>query len=316
MRLVITILLCVCIFLVAPLPGYSQQKETVNSISFESIDKGSELITLKLSDAILPKIFKLSGENPRLVLDFLATTYKGKTRLDTQQGELVRGIRVGVHQKPELKTRIVVDLNKDREIFWSQDFKPDENLLVISIKGGGSISAKPLPVVLPPSTAKIKPTPEPQQIVVEVADEAKSQIKGTPDIESGQIQEIKSGPVLLDISFDNVYAKNGEMVLFKLNDFHPPTVTAIEKGLPRIVCDFNDASMHRNVKKEIDANGKLVDKIRVAQHNDPAKIRVVLDLLPGKDYDLQQVFFKEDNLFVLIVNTLGESDSNVSTSVH
>lgn len=319
MRLVIAILVCVSTFLVMPLSGYSQQDAAVKTISFESIDKGSEVIKLTLSDATAPKIFMLSGEKPRLVLDFLKTTYKGKTKLDIPKGELVRGIRVGVHQKPELKTRIVVDLVVDREIFWSQDFQPDENLLLISIKGGGSTTAKPLPVVLPPSSVKIKPDPGPQQTAKKIAPQAdKIQAVATvsTDKPSDQIREVKSGPVLLDISFDNVYAKSGEMVLFKLNDFHPPTVSAIEKGLPRIICDFIDASMHRNVRKEIEANGKLVEKIRVAEHKDPAKIRVVLDLLPGNDYDLQQVFFKEDNLFVLIVNTLEAGDDTSSTKAH
>jgi hypothetical protein len=38
--------------------------------------------------------------------------------------------------------------------------------------------------------------------------------------------------------------------------------------------------------------------------NGKDKIRVVLDLAQDRDYDLQQVFFKNDNLFVLIVNEL------------
>ena len=125
-----------------------------------------------------------------------------------------------------------------------------------------------------------------------------------PQPETDSPAEYKEGPVLMDISFDNVYAKSGEMVLFKLNDFHPPAVSAIEKGQPRIVCDFMDARMHEKIPGEIDAGGKLIEKIRVAKHSSPEKIRVVLDLKTGNDYDLQQVFFKEDNLFVLIVNTL------------
>lgn len=41
-----------------------------------------------------------------------------------------------------------------------------------------------------------------------------------------------------------------------------------------------------------------------AMHHDPEKVRVVLDLAANRDYDLQQVFFRKDNLFVLIVNEL------------
>ena len=32
------------------------------------------------------------------------------------------------------------------------------------------------------------------------------------------------------------------------------------------------------------------------------KVRVFIELLPNKRYNLQQVFFKEDNFFVLIIN--------------
>ena len=31
---------------------------------------------------------------------------------------------------------------------------------------------------------------------------------------------------------------------------------------------------------------------------------MVIDLEPNHSYDLQQVFFKDDNLFVIIVNTI------------
>lgn len=325
MRFVAVTLVCVGVLFFNPLSCFSQKQKVVETISFILQEQDSEIIEIHLNETNIPKIFRLSGENPRLVLDFLDTTYKGKSKLEAKDGELVRGIRVGFHKNPKLKTRVVVDLASDREIYWNQDFRPDENLLVLSIKGGGSITAAPLPVVLPPATSKNKPVEAAGQTGrLEVAD-AREQLTnnkhGADDVpekktvetensanssnlKTNAAQIINNGPVLLDVAFDNVYAKSGEMVLFKLNDFHPPSVSAIEKGQPRIICDFLDARMHKNVPKEIEANGKLIEKIRVARHADPDKIRVVLDLLAGNDYDLQQVFFKEDNLFVLIVNTL------------
>ena len=94
------------------------------------------------------------------------------------------------------------------------------------------------------------------------------------------------------------------MVLFRLNKFSPPIVSVIEKEKPRVLCDFMKMNMDPGVQSIIDANGKYVERIRAARHNDPKKVRVVLDLLPDRDYDLQQVFFRNDNLFVLIVNEL------------
>jgi hypothetical protein len=111
----------------------------------------------------------------------------------------------------------------------------------------------------------------------------------------------KTEPSLSNVTFENTSTK-GEMVLFKLNGFHPPTVFGIEKGDPKVVCDFPNARLEENVREVIRCDGKFVESIRVTKQTKPNKIRAVLNLVPNKNYDLQQVFFKEDNLFVIIVN--------------
>ncbi len=110
-------------------------------------------------------------------------------------------------------------------------------------------------------------------------------------------------PVLQSVTFDNT-TNRGEMIQFKLTDFHPPNVFGIEKGLPRVVCDFPNTQAGPTLKNIIKANGRYVKTIRIGRHKNPDKIRVVIDLEANKNYDLQQVFFKEDDLFVIIVNTL------------
>ena len=111
------------------------------------------------------------------------------------------------------------------------------------------------------------------------------------------------GPLIESVKFDGTSPK-GEMVLFKLNDFHPPVIHGVEEGVPRVICDFNSTQIADSVKNLIKADGKYVKIIRVTKHKKPERIRVVLDLEPNRSYDLQQVFFKEDNLFVIIVNTI------------
>ncbi len=110
-------------------------------------------------------------------------------------------------------------------------------------------------------------------------------------------------PILQSVTFDNT-TNRGEMIQFKLTDFHPPTVFGIEKGLPRVVCDFANTLAGSTLKNIIKANGRYVKTIRIGRHKNPDKIRVVIDLEANNNYDLQQVFFKEDDLFVIIVNTL------------
>lgn len=113
----------------------------------------------------------------------------------------------------------------------------------------------------------------------------------------------EEGPQLEYVKFDPNSPK-GEMVLFKLNGFHPPAVHGVEEGIPRVVCDFNNTKLLDAGKGTIKANGKFVKMIRTTKTKKPEKVRVVIDLEPNRSYDLQQVFFKEDNLFVIIVNTV------------
>ena len=146
---------------------------------------------------------------------------------------------------------------------------------------------------------------------------AEQQAEQTPTMqpseqEAGQqstpIEDIK--PVLLDVSFEK--SINGsETVMFRLNHFYPPLVFGVEKGEPRVICHFLDASIGENIPPEIEAGGQFVSRITIAEEPDPAKVRVELVLVPTRNYDLQQLFFKEDNLFVIIVKEL-QNGSEVS----
>ena len=112
-----------------------------------------------------------------------------------------------------------------------------------------------------------------------------------------------AGPMLESVTFDGKSPK-GEMVLFKLNTFHPPEVHGVEQGIPRVICDFKDTRLADSAQNLIKTDGQHVKVIRLSKTVKPEKVRVVLDLEPNRSYDLQQVFFKEDNLFVIIVNTV------------
>lgn len=113
----------------------------------------------------------------------------------------------------------------------------------------------------------------------------------------------QEGAQLEYVKFDATSPK-GEMIMFKLNGFHPPSVHGVEEGIPRVICDFNNTKLVDATKSLIKTNGKFVKVIRTSKTKKPEKVRVVIDLEPNRNYDLQQVFFKEDNLFVIIVNTV------------
>jgi hypothetical protein len=124
-----------------------------------------------------------------------------------------------------------------------------------------------------------------------------------PEVEKKTEQPAASLSTLNNITFDGT-SNRGEMVLFNLDGFRPPTVFGVEKGHPRVICEFKQTRAAAEVPGSIKTDGTFVHKIRTTRDAAAGKVRVVIDLAPGNSYDLQQVFFKEDNLFVLIVNTL------------
>ena len=136
---------------------------------------------------------------------------------------------------------------------------------------------------------------------------ATGQTPSTPATEAAPTAEDKAaaptGPMLEAVTFDAKSPK-GEMVMFKLNQFHPPEVRGVEEGIPRVICDFKETGLADTAKNLIKTDGQHVKVIRISKTRNPEKVRVVLDLVPNRSYDLQQVFFKEDNLFVIIVNTM------------
>jgi hypothetical protein len=277
------------------------QSITMESISYNLEPDERERIIFKLSGPIIGlNVFGLNGGKPRLVLDFPQTLYKGKNNIPLDNFKLAYGIRTGVHSAPVMKTRVVIDLASEYEVKYEQIISDEDTALTI--------------ILSPMYIEKIEEKADVPQIEVDQGiDLAKKEIEKTVPPAFGELKSPAGGVAesdvpdggsqLLEISFDNSSNK-GEMVIFRLNDFYPPTVSAIEEETPQVLCDFMDMELGSDVKDVILAEGKYVQRIRTARHGGPDKVRVILDLSPDRDYDLQQVFFKNDNLFVLIVNEL------------
>lgn len=119
-------------------------------------------------------------------------------------------------------------------------------------------------------------------------------------------------PLLLDITYENTSSK-GEMIFFHLNGFYPPNVSAIEGNVPQVVCEFVNMIKDEKIKPIVEAHGAYVQKIETKADKDDKKLKVVLTLAPHRDYDLRQVFFKEDNLFVLVVDGMAEESVEKAT---
>ncbi|MCI5124892.1 MAG: AMIN domain-containing protein [Candidatus Electrothrix sp. AR5] len=252
-------------------------------------------------------------------------------------GELIKRIRVGIHKGDNPKTRVVLDLRPNKNVNIRQDFDNKEKALVVSIHYASSKKRadkheleeqQDATAVVPPAQPEENQAPavaeaekKPEPIVQAAAiEEKKSPEKqeeklqamkaavqtSAKEIKEADVEENLGIPTLTSITFDNK-SNRGEMVLFKLNEFHPPIVFGIEEGTPRVVCDFKDTAVAKDIPESLKTAGKYIRKIRVGNNKGEKKVRIVLDLVPNYSYDLQQVFFKEENLFVIIINTLGNA---------
>ncbi len=189
--------------------------------------------------------------------------------------------------KPEPATKQVQAAKNDQVSEKQQEAKTSE----------AKAPAKPAKDSTPPSTKAAQKTSESKQTPV-----ASSATEPSPEPEIVAVPESKD-PELSSVKFDSTSPK-GEMVMFKLNGFFPPSVHGVEEGIPRVICDFNNTKLTGTTKKRIKTKGKFVKTLRISKTRKPEKVRVIIDLEPNHSYDLQQVFFKDDNLFVIIVNTM------------
>lgn len=294
-RLSTLVMVCLGLLLLATSNVCAEQSDTTKILSIDYTKESvkQESLVVKLNQKAPFKIFTLGGDNPRLVVDFEDCSYNDSKVALPEDVELAVGIRTAVHRTPSLKTRIVIDLDQDARIKQRHKFIDHENHLKVILSGQTAAVAED--ALVPVNNAVVKETESAEKIVKQEPVSAKRPLLLVPQI--------------LKISFDNSSNK-GEMVLFHLNDFYPPAVSAIERGKPTVLCDFTDAKIHAEVNKDLVVQGKYVERISAVEMNNPNKVRVTLELVPDKDYDLQQVFFKNDNLFVLIVNELSAAKSN------
>lgn len=298
-----------------------------------SVDStGREIVSFGLEETVRPRVFTINGDHPRLVLDFPDTVYKGKSSITLDAGSLATTIRSGWHTKPKPKTRIVIDMQPGQKFNYEQDYSAEDKQLVVTLfrgespveKGGvestgvrrpAEKSVMPAKAILDSMSMDEKPVPP----VFATKDQQENNDGNTPGPSQNQIgtsqqksvvtkkNTTDTTPKLLGVTFDNS-SDRGEMVLFHLNDFYPPTVSAIEKNDPKVICEFNEMVVDADLERNLYANGKYVEKIVTTTTTAPNRVKVTLELSPERDYDLQQVFFKDDNLFVLIVNELTKEE--------
>ncbi len=300
----------------------------IKKVSFEQGDGNIESVIFHLDGPWLPKVFALKGENPRVVFDFMNTKLSRTvpSTIDAR-GSMVRKVRLGRHSN---KTRVVIDLVAGGAFNFDQQFDKKNNILTIqlfsvdypendAVNPAVELAADSIPEAVPAMVAEetatvavaepvsLASTEEPVTEVEAAAGESVEQNSETTTPPLVEEDNPVADPVLLELSFEDTSSK-GEMVLFKLNGFYPPTVTGEEEGTPLVICNFAGTRLGEEVQKSMEIGGEFIQRLQVVQPQGSDAVRVTVELVPSKNYDLQQVFFKEDNLFVIIVNSYESMD--------
>lgn len=317
------VVLTLALFFVLPVPLLCAEENSalLEQINFDRESSTRETVSFKLNGPHIPKIFAVKGKVPKVVFDFYDTRHSASIKaVMKSRGNLVSAIRTGMHSEPQLKTRVVLDLVPGSDYDFAQDFQITDNTLKITIfharqnKAPQERTQKQADVKTKKTTvvpAKVTPSPE----VVKKEAVSLPQVKEKKIDPPSPVSPVTSPVVAVkkpaasssqllihDISFEQSPDK-GEKVSFRLSNFHPPVVFGNEEGIPSIICDFMDSGIGDEVSELISAKGKFIKQIRVEKSANSPKIRVVLELVPNRHYDLQQVFFKEENLYVLSVSS-------------
>jgi Bacterial SH3 domain len=116
-------------------------------------------------------------------------------------------------------------------------------------------------------------------------------------------------------SSEEIYAIRAETlsqsttkILFELGGFYPPVTSVIEGEKPRIVCDFPEMRLAAGINIADTFNNHSIQRIRIGFHETPrSKVRVVLDLVEGPDYAVEQHFFEKENYFAVLIKRVETS---------
>lgn len=290
-------------FLLLPRLFAEETGALLEQIYFERESSSREHVTFKLNGPHIPKISAIKGETPKVIFDFYDTRHSPSIKnVIKSWGNLVSAIRTGRHNEP-LKTRVVLDLVPGQEYDFAQDFQVKNNTLKITIfhnqQAGGQVKKETVPAIstalekkqeevsLPPVPAKELAPASPASLVKAVKE---------PPAPSSQL-------IINKISFEQS-PDNVEKVVIDLNNFQPPVVLGKEEGTPTIICEFMEASAEQEVPALIATNGNHIKQILVEKNTKPPQVKVILELRPNRQYDLQQIFYKAQNLYVLFVKSL------------
>jgi len=130
---------------------------------------------------------------------------------------------------------------------------------------------------------------------------AGSQLKSGPPSPKTAVN-ISSSKKILEIETD-LSSPTAEMITIILTGLYPPETQVVEGKTPKIICDFPDVLMDKTIKRVIPIGGKYILQLRTGIHPLPeSKSRIVIDLAPNHDYEVEQLFYEQNNRYSMIIH--------------
>ncbi len=131
-----------------------------------------------------------------------------------------------------------------------------------------------------PSVEMLRPVP------------GESKKKAGPDIQS---------VIIKDIQFSRI-SDTEEKVLIYVNAMNNPKIQTVKGEAPRIILDFLHTRTIDKEKYEIAADGTFIKRIRIRSYKEPIqKVRVIFDMVPNKQYAVDQNLLKKEHVYSLVV---------------
>lgn len=111
------------------------QSIIINDIRYYKVSDTQDKVLIYVNAINNPKLQTLTGENPRIVLDFFNTRNIDKEKYEINtDGNFIKRIRVRSYTEPISKVRIVFDMMPNKKYSVDRIFLKNENIYSLDIK--------------------------------------------------------------------------------------------------------------------------------------------------------------------------------------
>lgn len=90
-----------------------------------------------------------------------------------------------------------------------------------------------------------------------------------------------------------------ERVFIEFNREVTPEIFSIGGKDPRIVIDVKNVLSMRQGLKKVDVQGRLIRQVRSNLDYASRRLRIVVDLAPLKNYDVEPVFYRAEKIYMV-----------------